>query len=151
MSRSIQVVGIMLALCSVCATAGTQPSDTIVTELSTKSIDWVRINLNASGAELGFETVVAGDDPRITPLIHLIRNAEPGKGHKCSNVGAVRFRMKDGSLLGLGLLPSHNETDFELRLYGDDQFLGVLRVDRQDLLAILESLGVPQEHPWLKP
>lgn len=123
------------------------PEPDIRDSLLPENVVSVRINLNPWGARLGFEAEVDGDDPRILPLVALIREAEPGGGHKCANTGAMRFRMKDGSLVGVGLLPSHTAGVYELRLYDGDRYVEAYRVDRSELLAALEGLGVPGEDP----
>jgi len=115
--------------------------------LDRQSIGTVRINLNPGGAQLGFETELAGSDPRVEALLAVIRGAEPGGGHKCANAGAIRFRMNDGRLIGVGLLPSHTAGLYELRLYDGEDYLAAYRVDREDLLLALEKLGVPRNDP----
>ena len=151
MSIKIRLAAIALAICPPFLTAGAQEPNELIAELSVGTIDLVRINLNAWGSTLGFEEVVAGNDPRIAALIELIRNAEPGTGHKCANVGAVRFLIAKGRQIALGILPSHDETGFELRLYSGEQYVGVVRVDRDHILSVLEDMGVPTDNPWLRP
>jgi hypothetical protein len=115
--------------------------------LRPQDIAGVRINLNPWGAQIGFEIEIAGDTPELEALVALIREAEPGGGHKCANAGAIRFRMKDGSVVGVGLLPGHTEGSYELRLYDGDRLAAVYRVERTVLLAALEDLGVPVDDP----
>jgi hypothetical protein len=115
--------------------------------LQLESISSVRINLNPWGPQIGFEIEVAGDDPLLAPLAAVIRQAEPGGGHKCANAGAIRFCMKDGSVVGVGLLPSHTEGRYEFRLYDGDQYLEAYIVERKSLLVALEGLGVPMDDP----
>jgi hypothetical protein len=115
--------------------------------LRPENISSVRINLNPWGAQIGFETEVAGDDPRAAALIAVIREAEPGGGHRCANRGAIRFRLMDSSVVGVGLLPSHTEGRYELRLYDGDRYLSAYRVERASLVAALEDLGIPADDP----
>ena len=77
--------------------------------LTTEDIERIRINLNPWGPLLGAEIVVAGDHPGIAALMAVIRDAEPSRGHKCANRGAVRFWMADGRTVAVGLLPGHVE------------------------------------------
>lgn len=147
MRRSVFAV----AICAACLPAGAQTVDQLVADLGAGTVDSVRINLNPWGANLGFEVILGSDDSGVQRLIHLIRNAEPGTGHKCANVGAVRFMMSDGRRIALGLLPSHDHPGFELRLDNDGVYVGVLRVDQEPLLPTLEDLGVPRDDPWLSP
>ena len=153
MSQHIRLAALFVVVVSLCLPTSAQGPEELVADLvadlGTGTVESIRINLNAWGANLGFEAVIAGDDPRIAKLIQLIQSAEPGAGHKCSNVGAVRFVMTDGRQLALGLLPSHDDTGFELRLYREEVYVGVVRVDREQLLSALENLGVPREDPWL--
>jgi hypothetical protein len=123
------------------------PVDGPLAALEPQRIESVRINLNPRGAELGFELELAGQDPRTTSLIALIRGATPGGGHRCANAGAIRIRMTDGRKIGVGLLPSHQEGVYELRLYDGEDYIGAYRVDRASLLATLESIGVPIDDP----
>jgi hypothetical protein len=136
---------ILIVLIVVClpAAAWTDVRDSLRPE----NISDIRINLNPWGPHLGFETELAGDDPRLEALLAVIREAEDGGGHKCANAGAIRFRMKDGGLVGVGLLPSHTEGLYELRLYDGNDRVGAYRVDRLALLGALEDLGVPLGDP----
>ena len=55
--------------------------------------------------------------------------------------------MDDGRVIGVGLLPSHTEGSYLLRLYDGDHYLAVYRVERTALLDALEALGVPVDDP----
>ena len=72
----------------------------------------------------------------------LIKNAAPGRDHKCGNIGALRFFLEDRSVRGVGLLPSHDEGRFDLRLYEGDGYV-VVQVDLNRFREILGELGVP--------
>jgi hypothetical protein len=115
--------------------------------LRAESIAGARMTLNPGGADIGFELKIDGDDPRLEDLIDLLRAAEPGGGHKCPNVGAIRFRMKNGSTIGIGLLPSHTEGLYEFRLYDGNEYLEAYFLNRKDLLTALAPLGVPLDDP----
>jgi hypothetical protein len=141
--RIVTFVIAVLVLCVPTVPAGTDLRDS----LQPQTIVSVRINLSPRGAQLGFESEVPGDDPRVEALAALIREAEPGGGHKCANSGAIRFRMEDGRVIGVGLLPSHTGGDYGLRVYDGDRFVAVYRVERAALLAALEDLGVPMDDP----
>jgi hypothetical protein len=80
-------------------------------------------------------------------LVAVIRGAESGGGHRCANAGAIRFRMEDGRMVGVGLLPSHKATLYELRLYNGDDYVAAYRVNRTALLEVLGNLGLPMEDP----
>lgn len=107
----------------------------------------VRVALNPWGAHLGFELEVPGDDPRLPALIAVIRDAEPGGDHRCANAGAIRFRMRDGRSVAVGLLPGHQSGLYAVRLYDGDDYRGAYRVDRAALLTALGELGVPVDDP----
>ena len=113
-------------------------------------IERVRINLDAEGAGLGLEREIDGDVPAVEELVALIDAAAPGEDHKCSNAGVVRFTMTDGSAMAVGLLPSHTQGLFDLRLYKGERFVGVVTVDRSPLMMALIDLGVSGEQPWMK-
>jgi len=107
----------------------------------------VRVNLNPWGPGLGFETELPGDDSRLEALIAMIREAEPGPNHKCANAGAIRVRMQDGSVIGVGLLPGHVTGLYGFRLYDGDRYVAAYRVERAALLGALAGLGVPTDDP----
>ena len=125
------------------AAAVSEPRDS----LSPERISSVRVNLPPRGAGLGFEAEVPGDAPGVAALAELILEAEPGRDHRCSNAGAIRFEMEDGSVVGVGLLPGHTTGLYDLRLYDGDRFVAVYRVGRPALLAALGRLGVPTDGP----
>jgi len=143
LTRSRIFAIVVLVLCVPAAASETELRDS----LKPRDISAVRINLNPWGAQLGFEIEVFGDDPRVEALAAVIRQAEPGGGHKCANGGAIRFRMEDGSVVGVGLLPSHTEGLYELRLYDGDRYFAVYRVSRASLLVALADFGVPMDDP----
>jgi hypothetical protein len=144
--RIVTFVIAVLVLCLPIVAAGTDLRDS----LRPRQITGVQINLLPRGAQLGFAAEIPGDDPRVEPLAALIREAEPGGGHKCPNSGAIRFRMADGTVVGVGLLPSHTGDRYGLRLYDNDRFVAVYQVERAALLAALENLGVPMDDPAFK-
>ena len=119
----------------------------LLSALETRDIESAGINLNPRGAHLGFEIEIHGDDPRLAPLIAVIRSADQGGGHKCPNMGAIRLRMAGGRVIGLGLLPSHSKGLYGFRLYDGELFLGAYVVHRSPFLSALEELGVPMDDP----
>ena len=141
MKNLLPIAIVALVTCSPAAAEGTDVRDS----LRPQNIRSVQITLNSGGAQLGFETELSGGDPRILALVAVIREAETRGGHKCPNAGAIRFRMEDGSVVGVGLLPSHTAGAYELRLYDGDEYLTAYRVDRAALLAALEQIGVPTD------
>jgi hypothetical protein len=141
--RALIRIVIVVLVAYLPAAAGTDIRDS----LRPQSISSVRINLNPWGAHLGFATELAGEDLRVEALVAVIRGAEPGGGHKCANAGAIRFRMADGKVVGVGLLPSHTAGLYELRLYDGDDYVAAYRVDRVALLIALEDLGLPMDDP----
>lgn len=143
MKTPLRALTVLLFACLPVVASGTDLRDA----LHPDDIRSVRINLNPRGAQLGFELELPGDDARVDALVAAIRGAEPGGGHKCANAGAIRFRMVDGSVIGVGLLPSHREGLYELRLYDGDEYVGAFRVDRASFLAVLEQLGLPMDDP----
>ena len=137
---------ILLALSTPCVQA-TDGEERALDSLLMKGIESVHINLNTRGVSLGFESEFDGDDPRLAPLIAVIRSADQGGGHKCPNMGAIRFRMAGGGVIGFGLLPSHSKGLYGFRLYDGDVFLGAYVVQRSPFLSALEELGVPMDDP----
>lgn len=121
-----------------------------LTALVQNEIAEVHITLEPWGSHLGFAADIAGDDPRLAPLIEVIKVAEPASDHKCANRGAIRFELSDGRTIAIGLLPGHEEGFYGFRLYGDarlDTVYSVHRVRRDTLLAVLGELGVPVDGP----
>jgi hypothetical protein len=143
MKTPIPIVIVAIIACLPAAADGTDLRDS----LRSDSITEVRVNLNPWGPHLGFEIEVAGDDPHVEPLLAMIREAEPGGGHRCANAGAIRFRMKHGRVIGVGLLPSHKPGLYELRLYDGDAYVAPYTVDRATFLAALENFGLPMDDP----
>jgi hypothetical protein len=143
-TKRLRILGILVLLSfAAAAFAEADPRDS----LDPSDIESVRINLEPAGAGLGFEATIPGDDPRLVALLELIRGAQPGGGHKCPNAGAIRFRLKTGRLVGVGLLPAHTPGDYGLRLYDGERHVGTCRVERAALLGVLASLGVPTDDP----
>jgi hypothetical protein len=149
MKIEIGTVIVVLVLGFLCQPAVPGEQD-LLAALVTEDIETVRVNLNTWGASLGFEAEFEGDDTRLAPLIAVIRSADKGGGHKCPNMGAIRFRMVGGRVIGLGLLPSHSKGLYGFRLYDGDVFLGPYIVHRTSFLSALEELGVPMDDPAFK-
>jgi hypothetical protein len=141
-----QLLFIALVSVALCVPAGAAEDD-LLSSLAPDNIESVRINLNPWGPHLGFETEIDGDDPRLEALVAVIKGGEPGCDHKCPNRGVVRFQMVGGRTVAVGLLPSHEEGDYGLRLYDRDRLQGVYCVQRETLLAAFERLDVPLENP----
>jgi len=146
MKIEIGTVIVVLVLGFLCQPAVPGEQD-LLAALVTEDIETVRVNLNTWGASLGFESEFDGDDPRLEPLIAVIKGAARGGGHKCPNMGAIRLRMAGGGVVGLGLLPSHSQGLYGFRLYDGDVFLGAYIVPRSLFLSALEGLGVPMDDP----
>lgn len=140
------VLSVVLALIVISHPTAAGGSDLLPT-LAAAAVESVRINLNPWGPHLGFEVEVDGRDPRVAPLLRVISGAQPSKGHKCANRGAIRFRIAGGAMVAVGLLPSHSTGFYQLRLYDGDRLEGVYKVSREELLDALEALGVPPDDP----
>jgi hypothetical protein len=146
MKIRIGTVIVVLVLGVLCQQAVAGEWD-VLAALVVEEIEGARINLNPWGGHLGFEMEIDGDDPRLAALVSVIRSAEPARGHKCPNRGAIRFQMSDGGVFAVGLLPSHSSGIYNLRLYAGDRLQGVCRLDRAPFLEALEELGVPMDDP----
>jgi hypothetical protein len=146
MRIKIRVSTVVLLSIALSVTAVAGDSD-VQKALATAQFDTVRINLNPWGRHLGFEIEVEGGDPRLEVLLSVISSAEPSLDHKCANRGAIRFRLRGGGVIGVGLLPSHTDGFYQLRLYDGDRFRGVFSAQRKALLDALKGLGVPLDDP----
>ena len=62
----------LLALLALCVPTAAAEGD-LRDELRPGNVASLRINLNPGGAELGFETEIAGKDPRVGALLEVIR------------------------------------------------------------------------------
>ena len=149
MNMRIRILTIVLVLVviSLAAVAGDRD---VLTALVIEDVEGARIKLNPWGPHLGFEMEIDGDNPGLAALVSVIRGAEPAHGHKCANRGAIRFRMSDGGVIAVGLLPSHSEGRYDLRLFVGECLQSVYRVDRTPFLAALDGLGVPVDDPALR-
>lgn len=136
--RVVLIIGAVAIFSADLARAG-EPDISLLDE----KILSVGITLNPSGADLGFVADIVGDDPRVQALVAVLRGAEPGCGHKCPNIGTLRFRMSDESTVGVGLLPGHTEGEYGFRLYLGEEYLAVFCVDSETMLGALKDLGVP--------
>jgi hypothetical protein len=137
-------IALVMVVISLPAVAGER--DVLAAKVA-EDIKGARINLRPWGAHLGFEMEIGGDDSGLAALVSVIRSAEPARGHKCANRGAIRFRMSDGGVVAVGLLPSHGEGFYNLSFYVGERLQGVYRVDRAPFLAALDELGVPVDDP----
>jgi hypothetical protein len=146
MKVKTRIVTIVVASLVMSVTAGAGEGD-VLHALESDENEVARINLNPWGPHLGFEAEINSDDPALKALVRVIAGAEPGGGHKCSNRGAIRFRLAGGRSIAVGLLPSHDEGVSELRLYEGDRLQGAYRLQRAELLAALADLGVPTDDP----
>lgn len=146
MHATARTLQCFLVLCSLCPLAWADEPD-LRTILVTEDIERVRISLNPWGPHLGFEIDVDGNHPGVAALTSVIQDAEPSRGHKCANRGAIRFWMSDGSVVAVGLLPSHTEGLYQFRLYEGSRLQAVFSVRRAALMAALAELGVPGDDP----
>jgi hypothetical protein len=146
MKSQLSILMFLIALFALClpASAG---NEALLESLRPEKIAGARISLEPAGADIGFEMEIEGGDARLEPLLEVIRTSEAGGGHKCPNEGAIRFFIKGGGIVGIGLLPSHSAGRYELRLYDGDRHLETRIVDRERLLTALEGLGVPTSDP----
>lgn len=144
-SRTLKLIAVLVVTlaCGPIVTAG----NTLLDSLQPDAISSMRITLKPGGAEIGFEAEFSGDDPAVGDLVAVIRTGEPGGDHKCVNAGSIRFTMRDGSVIGVGLLPAHTGDHYGLRLYDGDRLVTCVRVERYALLEAVEALGVPMDDP----
>ena len=147
MERVMWIVKLALIGYSLCGYTAPAIADDTLDELNPDQIVSVRITLNPWGANLGFETEVNGDDPKVHLLVAVIGEAELSKGHKCANRGAIRFRMEGGGVISLGLLPGHTEGFYEFRLYEEGEYVAFFRIERSPFLEALAGLDVPVNGP----
>lgn len=140
-----------LAMLSIVAFAlglpSAQANQDLRESLRPSDIVAVRVSLNPGGARLGFEAEIPGEDSRLETLLAVIREAGSGDNHKCANAGAIRIRMRDGSVVGVGLLPSHSPGVYGFRLYDGERYVAAFEVERAALLGALAVLGVPTDDP----
>jgi hypothetical protein len=150
MKKAGWTANLALVNCILAVAAGALAVDS-PNELIPETIESVDISLNSWGANLGYLATFDGDDPRIREFVELVRgSSEPARGHKCANVGAVRFHLDDGSVVALGLLPGHTEGSYGVRLYSNERYIAHFVLDRDSLLAALGELGVPIDDPAFK-
>lgn len=142
---------VLVAVLVLSQPAAAEDAADLISDLSSKHVASVQISVNPWGGHLGSEVDLGGDDPGIRRLIRLVQDAEPGADHRCANVGSIRFRMADGTLIGVGLLPAHDDDGFGLRLYRREDSVGIVSVGRESLISVLEDLGLPRDSLWPRP
>ncbi len=76
----------------------------------------------------------------------LVSRAVPGSDHKCKDIGEIRFNLRSGDTVRIGLLPAHQEGFYDLRFYKSEGY-SVWQVDREQLLGLLERAGIPARDP----
>ncbi len=91
-------------------------------------------------------TVTTEDPALLDGLATVLRRVEPGKDHKCRDVGTLRLTGLDRTVTRLGILPGHDERYHQLRLYSGEQYT-VFRVEREAFLDAIERIGVPVRDP----
>ena len=83
-------------------------------------------------------SVAASDD--------VLRGAAPSKDHKCGDVGSITLQYGEGDAVVLGVLPGHDDTVYQYRLYRGEGYT-IHQVDRKEILAALKELGCPVDDP----
>ncbi len=146
MKIEIRTLSWLLAMLLLSLSAGAGDGD-LLSALATDDAEVVHVNLYPRGSHPGFEADFDGDDPRLESLVAVISGTEPGCGHTCPDRGMVRFRMVGGRVISVGLLPSHEEGAFGLRLFDGDRLQDVFCVQRATLMAAFELLEVPADGP----
>jgi hypothetical protein len=79
-------------------------------------------------------------------LVDVLRGAAPAEDHKCPDVGTIILQYGEGKSVRLGILPGHDETAYQFRLYGGGGY-SIHQVDRTVFLAALKGLGCPVDDP----
>jgi hypothetical protein len=85
--------------------------------------------------------VTSTDAAAIEVLAAVIRSGTPTAGHKCRDTGKLRFHLRDGMVVTLGILQGHQAGFVEYKVYVGEASEW-FHVDESVLAAALERFGV---------
>lgn len=85
--------------------------------------------------------ITGTDAAAVEALAAVIRSGAPTAGHKCRDTGKLRFHLRDGSVVSLGILQGHQSGFVEYKVYVGET-TEWFHVDEAAFAAALERLGV---------
>ncbi len=85
--------------------------------------------------------VTGTDAAAIETLAAVIRSGTPTAGHKCRDTGKLRFHLRDGSVVSLGILQGHQAGFVEYKVYVGEA-TEWFHVDESAFAAALARFGV---------
>jgi hypothetical protein len=136
------VVTLLLFSISMAALAGQSEPPALVPH----EIHSITITLDGDLVQLEPMSVTTDGRTLIRELAALVSRAVPGEDHKCRDIGEIRFKLRSGETVRIGLLPAHQEGLYDLRFYLSEGY-SVRQIDRESLLSLLERTGIPARSP----
>lgn len=85
--------------------------------------------------------VTGTDAAAVKALAAVIRSGTPTAGHKCRDTGKLRFHLRDGSVVSLGILLNHQSGFVEYKV-DVGETAEWFHVDESAFAAALERFGV---------
>ena len=112
------------------------PSVPTVAAEDVDSIDVYIYSTKTGQKETRVTTSNAAD---VESLLAVLQTARRASDHKCSDIGTITIKSRDGTESVLRILPGHNPSYYEFRYDGR-----INRVDRGTFLEALQVIGVQQ-------
>jgi hypothetical protein len=133
---SIRELAALLALgCALSAAAAEPPM------LPAGEIESVEIAAFDWSVQQEVPLITGTDAAAVEALAAVIRSGAPTAGHKCRDTGKLRFHLRDGSVVSLGILPGHQSGFVEYKVYAGET-AEWFHVDEAAFAAAVERLGV---------
>jgi hypothetical protein len=85
--------------------------------------------------------ITGTDAAAVEALAAVIRSGTPTPGHKCRDTGKLRFHLRDGSVVSLGILQGHQAGFVEYKVYVGET-AEWFHVDESAFAAALARFGV---------
>jgi hypothetical protein len=137
---AIQSIAVVLTVGSAVAATAVVPPVLPVGQIESVEIvafDW--------RARQEVPLITGTDAAAVEALAAVIRSGAPTAGHKCRDTGRLRFHLRDGSVVSLGILQGHQPGFVEYKV-DVGETAEWFHVDESAFAAVLERFGVsPQQ------
>jgi hypothetical protein len=133
---SIRAIAVVLTVGSVVAATAVGPPALPVGEIESVEIvafDW--------SVRQEVPLITGTDAAAVEALAAVIRSGAPTGGHKCRDTGKLRFHLRDGSVVSLGILQGHQPGFVEYKV-DVGETAEWFHVDESAFAAAVERFGV---------